>query len=186
MTVKLFTHTDLDGVSCAIVAKAILGQENVSVTYCDYHNVDEKVMNFLSSNEVDHIDALYITDISINEDNAARIDELYDANSIDIKLLDHHTSAEWLNKYDWATVEQYHNPDDPRKMATSGTTMLFIYLCNRYLEQRPSFDQDMADSIWKYANIVRLYDTWEWKSMGDQQPNDYNNLFDSLITGTLT
>lgn len=40
---KLFTHTDLDGVGCAILAYLAFGRENVDVEYCDYSNIDDKV-----------------------------------------------------------------------------------------------------------------------------------------------
>lgn len=41
--IKMFTHTDLDGVGCAILAYLTFGRENVDVEYCDYKDVDEKI-----------------------------------------------------------------------------------------------------------------------------------------------
>lgn len=43
MKYKLFTHTDLDGVGCAILAYLAFGRENVDVEYCNYNDVNEKV-----------------------------------------------------------------------------------------------------------------------------------------------
>ena len=40
--IKLFTHTDLDGIGCAILAKLAFGEE-VDIEYCDYDNINEKV-----------------------------------------------------------------------------------------------------------------------------------------------
>ena len=42
--IKLFTHTDLDGIGCAILAYLAFGRENVDVEYCDYSNVNDKVV----------------------------------------------------------------------------------------------------------------------------------------------
>ena len=40
MKIKLFTHTDLDGVGCAILAK--LAFENVDIEYCNYDDINQK------------------------------------------------------------------------------------------------------------------------------------------------
>lgn len=41
--IKLFTHTDLDGVGCAVVGKYAYDDQGISIEYCDYHNVNEKI-----------------------------------------------------------------------------------------------------------------------------------------------
>ena len=50
--IKLFTHTDLDGVGCAILAYLAFGRENVDVEYCNYDDVDEKVETFIEQEEL--------------------------------------------------------------------------------------------------------------------------------------
>lgn len=37
--VKLFSHTDLDGIGCGILAKLAFGKD-VDISYCDYDNID--------------------------------------------------------------------------------------------------------------------------------------------------
>jgi len=49
MNVKLFTHTDLDGIGCAIVAK--LAFPDVNIEYCDYDNVNEKIKQYIETEE---------------------------------------------------------------------------------------------------------------------------------------
>ena len=39
--IKLFTHTDLDGIGCAILA--MLAYEDVEIKYCNYDDINEKV-----------------------------------------------------------------------------------------------------------------------------------------------
>ena len=48
--IKLFTHTDLDGVGCAILAKLAFGEE-VDISYCNYDDINENVMNYLNHND---------------------------------------------------------------------------------------------------------------------------------------
>lgn len=40
--IKLFTHTDLDGVGCAILAQLAFGKDNVDISYCNYDEIDRK------------------------------------------------------------------------------------------------------------------------------------------------
>ena len=47
MRVKLFTHTDLDGIGCAVLAYLAFGKENVDVEYCNYDDIDNKVEVFM-------------------------------------------------------------------------------------------------------------------------------------------
>lgn len=44
--IYLFTHTDLDGVGCAILAKLFFAGEPC-ITYCDYGDIDHKVKTLL-------------------------------------------------------------------------------------------------------------------------------------------
>ena len=52
--VKLFTHTDLDGIGCAILAKLAFG-DNVNIEYCNYDNINESVKKFING-EINNID----------------------------------------------------------------------------------------------------------------------------------
>lgn len=166
--IKLFTHTDLDGVSCAIVAFAAFGQENVDVSYCNYHDINEKFAAFLDSREYKQFEHVYITDISINGENAERLDEYYRENLIKPSLLDHH-DVDWLNEYDWATVLHTHG----NGAATSGTSMLFEELVH-IMGNLPNLP---LIALQNYVEIVRKYDTWEWKALGDNVPVSFDKLF---------
>lgn len=146
---KLFTHIDLDGYGCAILAKLAFG-ENADIEYCNYDNINEKVEEFLKSGAKDDC---YITDISVSDKLAQEIenkDEFY-------LLLDHHPTALGLIKYDWCTVEIYNL----NGIKTSGTEMYYYWLVdNGYLEQQPVLDD--------FVEIVRNYDTWRWASLGEE------------------
>lgn len=39
MRVKLFTHTDLDGIGCAVLGK--LAFKNIDISYVDYNDVND-------------------------------------------------------------------------------------------------------------------------------------------------
>lgn len=155
--IKLFTHTDLDGIGCAILAKIKFG-ENVDIEYCNYDDVNIKVEEFLLGSSKHFYEYIYITDISVNEDVVTIIEtEVKDK----IKLLDHHKTALWLNKYDWAKVTEI---DEELNEKTSGTYMFYKEL----------FNMDGKTKI--LANVIRKYDTWTWKEKNDLEPKKLNDL----------
>jgi oligoribonuclease NrnB/cAMP/cGMP phosphodiesterase (DHH superfamily) len=154
MKIKLFTHTDLDGVGCAVVGKVVFG-DLVDIEYVGYKNVDEKVSNFLKSKESEAFDMIFITDISVNEDVADML------NSCDkrVYLLDHHSSAEWLNKYTWAFVAVEHNG-----RLQSGCNLFYDKLLA--IDLMPAID---LGALAQFVEAVRKYDTYEWTKLPDSQ-----------------
>jgi uncharacterized protein len=153
MKVKLFTHTDLDGVGCAIVARHIFG-DNVDVEYCDYNEINDKVSQFINSESQDY-DMIFITDISVNENVAKEIEEHISDKTV---LIDHHPTAKWLNKYKWATVEEFEESVDPNEeyVKSSGTSLFYDYLWRNY-----GLNNEL---LFELAEKIRRYDTWEWST----------------------
>lgn len=173
--IKLFTHTDLDGIGCAILAKLAFGEE-VEIEYCDYDNINEKVKYYLNTND-DSLSYIYITDISVNEETAKMLDKRGGT-----CLLDHHPTALELNKYRWCKVMI----EDLNGLKTSGTKMLYHWLgINGYLNE----ELENNESLDKFAELVRDYDTWRWSILGEdgficKQINDLLYLYgrDKFIT----
>lgn len=146
---KIFTHTDLDGVGCAVLAK--LYNPTIEVEYCDYNNINEKVCDFLNYHFP--LGDLYITDISVSDEVAERIDSI----GTDFILLDHHPTALGLNKYPWCTVNV---EDDDTGLKTCGTEMFYHYLVETGCLDRSEF-------LDRFVEIVRDYDTWRWAELGE-------------------
>lgn len=147
---KIFTHTDLDGIGCAILAK--LYNPSIEVEYCDYNNINEKICDFLNNNIP--LGDLYITDISVSNEVAKKID----SDNTDFILLDHHPTALKLNKYKWCTVKV---EDDGTGLKTCGTEMFYHWLVeNGCLRQSVYLN--------KFVKVVRDYDTWRWSTLGDE------------------
>lgn len=152
--IKLFTHTDLDGVGCAILAKLAFGEE-VDIDYCDYNNVNEKVKYYLNTND-DSLSYIYITDISVNKEVAELLDKRGG-----VQLLDHHPTALWLNKYSWCRIMV----EDLNKVKTSATKMFYHWLgINGCLSE----ELENNKSVERFSELVRDYDTWRWSTLGEE------------------
>ena len=161
---KLFTHTDLDGVGCALVAKTYVNEEDdysLNISYCENNTVDQQVREFLKfwepldGNKV----TCYITDLSVNKETA----ELIDKSNLDVRLLDHHASAEWLNEYSWATVSVNQ---ETVPLPTSGTLMFYCELYPVLTNPR----------LATFVHDVNNWDTWMWKSAGLRMPELYSTI----------
>lgn len=161
MKIKLFTHTDLDGIGCAILAYLAFGRENVDIEYCDYSNVNDKVGDFFVKGSHVEYNAVFITDISINNELAIYITN--EASEPRVHLFDHHATALGLNKYDWCEVSVMNDTLD---IKTSGTELFYTYL--RRHEQFDHLSVNVIGNIDEFVDIVRDYDTWRWKELGKE------------------
>ena len=166
--VKLFTHTDLDGIGCAVLAKYVF-TDKVDIVYCDYDNVNKEVKEFIDSDSLLPDDMCFITDISITDELATEIDAKYD----NVYLLDHHPTALRLNRFTWCEVDI---EDIETGIKTSGTEMFYKLLTFSmgYLFHIETLD--------KFVELVRNYDTWRWSTLGEdgficKQINDLFHMY---------
>lgn len=161
MKIKLFTDSDLDGISCAVVANVVFGDKNVDYEICGYGNVNEKISAYLENKEYADYDKTYITDISVSREIAEKINQCKKT----FRLLDHHKTADFLNTYEWATVI-VQNKDDIKEC---GTSLLYQEL---YKEEAYN-----GNELGNFVEMVRQYDTWEWKQAQNDLPKKLNDIF---------
>jgi oligoribonuclease NrnB/cAMP/cGMP phosphodiesterase (DHH superfamily) len=171
--IKLFSHTDLDGVGCAVIANHVFGEDNVSVTYCDYAEVNRKVTEFIKSGAHENYRLVFITDISVDEDTAMLIEEINSAREGQkFTLIDHHATAMWMNAtYPWALVMPEHANAEGTKAC--GTDLFLLFLGNTGAIESSRYEQ-----LYQFAECVRRWDTWDWKNVygGEELPKRLNNL----------
>lgn len=166
--IKLFTHNDLDGMSCALLAQLAYGIENVEFETCNYDVINEKVQEYIETKAYVNYSHCFITDISISEEIA----ELINQSSITqdhFSLIDHHITAIALNKNNWCMVKVA----DENEVKCSGTSLFYTYL----KQQDIPFPQTLSFPIIEsYVEKVRRYDTWDWATLEDLQAKQLNDL----------
>lgn len=159
--IHLFTHNDLDGVGCGILAK-IAFKEKVEVHYNSVGSLNYQVANYLEHAIPN--DTIYITDLSVHEENAKKLDFLNKAGG-KVQFIDHHKTTLSLNEYDWGFVQVEY--EDGR--LTSATSLFYEYLQNHQLLER-------NEAIHEFVELVRQYDTWEWDRNQNHKAKMLNDL----------
>lgn len=159
---KLLSHNDLDGVGCGILAKLAFGKD-VNVRYNSIGGLNREVEWFLEHEDKDTF--LFITDLSVNEENEKRIEEFYQAGG-KVQLIDHHKTSLDYNNFKWGHVVV----EDNEGKLTSATSLLYDYLTENGILQR-------TDALSEFVELVRQYDTWEWEKNNNQQAQRLNALF---------
>lgn len=168
---------------CSIVAKHLFGDEFDlnDVEYCNYNDINERVKEYFEKEKYKDYSHTFITDISVNEEVAEIIQKAYMSNDTPhVKLIDHHKTALWLNdKYPmWSrvSVNDKKHPDN----LSCGTSLFHYYLMSYNSSLISKINPDYVfsnEALDKFVEIVRKYDTWEWKKVyNDEEPNRWNKL----------
>lgn len=142
---QLLTHTDLDGVGCAVLVQGVV--ENASpAQLVDNGSIDERVRIAIAERRTDpgrH--RILITDHGVDIATAALIEEWLAAGG-ELQLLDHHRSSNHLAGRSWATIDESH----------SATGLLYDYL------GRPPHFRD-------FAGLVEDHDLWRHRDPRSQR-----------------
>lgn len=166
MFIEHFSHKDLDGSGCVVALRcANFEVDNIEVQHCEVDESDDKINAFLDKVDISRYQAIYITDIPINEKTAERLNEL--CPNI-VKLFDHHKTALWLNKYSWAHVVVSNDLG-----LCSGTSLFYEYFDSlgmyKYLPDQVRISH--------FIELVRRWDTFEWEKIyNDIDARRMNNL----------
>ena len=149
-TIKLITHTDLDGVSCAILAKLAFGN-HVEIEYCDYSDMDSKFKDVIEELKTKP-QRYFVTDLNLSESLISQIDEVNkDKNLL---LFDHHQSSLPFGDKDWICAADRDENDNP----VCGTSLFY-----GYLKMFPGGLHYVCD---KFVEYVTYWDTWQWENKG--------------------
>lgn len=171
MKIKHFTDSDMDGISCGLLSELVL--EDCEITGAGPESISDKVERLLNAEQRRKIfDKIIITDLSITPELAERIEK---TDKYRVRLYDHHKSAEWLNKYDWATV----SVEDETGRLYSATEIYW----NEFISKMAgkglmgrSANSRKVQLAEEFVSLVTRYDTWAWDQEKDIMPKFLNHL----------
>nr|WP_285853362.1 oligoribonuclease [Sporosarcina luteola] len=137
--------------------------KQVKVRYNSISGLNREVEWFLENEDKETF--LFITDLSVHEENEKRLEAFYQDGG-KIQLIDHHKTALHFNEYGWGHVVV----EDADKKLTSATSLFYEYLVtHEHIEP--------SESIAEFVELVRQYDTWEWEKNNNQSAQRLNALF---------
>lgn len=142
---RLYTHNDLDGVGCGIIARIAFGKD-VDVRYNSVMGLDHQIERLFEQEKGLKDDFLFITDLSVNEENAIRLDDLVKSGG-NVRLIDHHKTALHFNDYSWGRIKV--NYEDGR--LTAATSLLYEYLLEHDLINK---SQAIDEFVELSANMI--------------------------------
>lgn len=163
----IFHHTDLDGIGVKIVGSVVatrLGYKEIETFKCDYHSINPIVLKRLQTSDISDVGLIIIADISVNDTVAEFINtEIVGNCNIQVVLRDHHATAEYLNKYDWAEVHE----------VIDGVTR-----CGTW-QLAKAFPSQITDMD-LFLTLVDDWDTWKWVENGNESAKKLNTLFQAV------
>lgn len=179
-----YVHTDLDGAGCTILYKlAHLYDKESDETWrlfnVDNDRINEVVLNDLNSGKLKHTTKIMFADICVKKHV---LTQLKKRGIEDVTILDHHkTNLPALDVYPDSTIWV---PKDNTEPLQSGTSLMYDYYRNLYGNdaggQFPFNDVQMNSNLAIFVDIIRSYDTYEWKETGDIAAKELQVLFQLL------
>lgn len=145
----LFTHTDMDGVGCAVLLSKAF--PDIEIYFIDYAEVNEVIGDYLINHRTNDYE-IWITDMSVDADMAEILNSRGKVN-----LIDHHATAKWLQeKYNWAYVDVSYS-----------ATMHVYNLLSTIIE---------LGDYKAFAELVDNYDTWGYGTHPTDEAQSLNKL----------
>lgn len=174
----LFTHDDLDGAACELV---FLSRKYFSFTLirnkiirCSNNNVDQMVQHALDDGTIDNYSTIYFTDIAPSKELVIELNDKLGNNLI---IIDHHKTNLYIN--DIVKNSYIVTEIQPGKMACGASLLLDHFYGSRIEHDnfKENFVRESISFMRDFVEMVRLYDTYEWKKNNDEHPYRLNVFF---------
>ena len=192
LDLALFTHNDMDGFGCQLVmdiTMAIIGKDTTNdVSYevftCTNNNIDYMVDKYVDDIYGFNLETVIIfSDIVPSEDcmrDLLKLDnELIDISNV--YVYDHHESNLYVKDILYGNAHIYI--DAYGLLYKECGTSLLYKACSQYLYDRGfNTDNINAKLFSEIIELIRLYDTYEWKTSNEINAKKLNILF-SMIGG---
>lgn len=179
--ILLLTHTDADGAGATVILKSIFS--DVTVKHCTNALMSREIKTAVTDMDIaDQYDYIIACDISLNEIDAECVNMTSDKKKL--ILIDHHQTAEGLNKYPFACVQNEILEDSYRidryksvnatTGLSSGTSLMYDYM--DYLGLLSNVKN--LPLLQEMVHLIASYDTWDWNTIFGKDPifNEFQSL----------
>jgi len=156
ISTKIYTHgADVDGVSCAILAKLAFPNVDYEL-FANPEELNKRLEEDLKNDKLNKYNSIFITDLPVFKKNLERINTTWELRR-KVVIIDHHirTIDEGASNYDFCFVQEKLD-----ERYTCATELFYRWL---YMK---SFIFDLSE-MFDYVEHVRQNDTWEWRDKGE-------------------
>ena len=169
----IVAHNDMDGAMAAWLLKQTVPVAQVVFTSAPAAQVDAAIAIALEEGA----DAIIITDCSPSSVMAEKLDNM----GICKLLVDHHKTAEYLNKYSWAEVKSLKDENSViseyrgiKLLDECAASNVYTFLQNKGMK--------FTEEIKNFVTIVNINDMWQFDKIPELEPlteefMDYNRVF---------
>ena len=165
--ILIFSHrSDIDGMGPIVLSK--LAFDEVIYYLCEKSDIAEHITTSGKTGELYEADYVFVTDIAITEKELNLLnDERIQGK---VRVFDHHKASLEIDttKYPFVTARF-----EDEKGKCSGTSLFYEYLLSKQYLNKTAVVED-------FVELIRRYDTWEWKQYQDETPRDLTLLFECL------
>ena len=181
MNFKLFTSSDLDGVSCGVVCR--LFDPKSDITYTTSHEIDNLIKGFLKDASISVYDKIFITDLPISIDTWKNISKHKYAHKF--MLIDHHMVS--LQLFDIKTDGMLHVGffDEFGISSASSAEQFYDILKKSYTNTFTALVEPIRIKLVKYLKAVSAWDTLTWIKDPTNELPVRLNMLQSLYTKDL-
>lgn len=173
----LFTHDDLDGAGCHIIfsvfmnmnsefqngtLKSSIETDDCVIVHCSNANIDHMVMWAVDKYQLNYETDVYFADIVPSREILDWIEPMFP----NLYIFDHHRTNFFVTHIIPSAVIV---PENTLGVSECGTSLLYKHFChtNADMLTENRINTELLDQL---VENVRLYDTWEWKSVGNIVP----------------
>jgi oligoribonuclease NrnB/cAMP/cGMP phosphodiesterase (DHH superfamily) len=161
MSIRVFTHVDLDGISCSLLLN-IAGL----VARTEFHDYDSIEGSLIQATGNPKVKNIIITDISPTDSTA----QLLSHSGKVVRLYDHHKTRSFIVKYPWAT----YNKDK------CGTELVFDDLDSLAKEHNLNVGFAKEPKYIEFVETVAAWDMWKTASPLRKRGENLNTLLGFL------
>ena len=167
-TMVLFTHTDLDGMGCAVLTRLVYNKYYIA--FCkDEKSIDEKFDDFRKNVSLQGPKTILVADQCFSMDKCREIDKDWSLKG-EIRVIDHHKSRlkeQGCGEFSWVNI----TPETNGRLEC-GTSLLY----QQYIREGRLYPTPALDT---FVELVRVRDV-EWSNPLFDEATKLNNLFLAL------
>lgn len=187
------THNDADAIGCALVAALMLPEYNFldNTYFCpaNKEKASDKLKEVLDSMTDYPPDLIIISDLSITEEMADRLEDIEKTWGTYIIGCDHHASNTLNDNHPWFRVFTgvYKDPLCDDQIGPISAAYALLILLPLYIDNKENVYVDETSvnykKLYELARSISRYDTWMWKKFVNvPQPYDYKDDIISVIS----